>query len=564
MTIRSMCLLVASAVLSVGIGSAARGQGFSNTLPSERLGRTGFGTGGVTRYGSAGGEAPSGILAAGIGTSGGMPRMYYARSQAELLALRRNIASLRLRTIESFALARRARFAGLQRMSLELASKLGGGNVVGSMDVHRSFFQFVFPFGLREKSAEYGYGYFCLGCLSRGLIKNPEEFLAEFSEEAQETISNETFMNATASMFSTGSLPEGQQLDQFYDSQLAAMGNYLFSNRRYKAASEVWAVLAARNAQSSVYAQAWGQSLLASRKYEQASDELRRSVKLAAGRDGAAFRITGSNLQSIYADAGDLAEVRMHLGALVKTNAGNAKLEFLMGYIDVFHGLWGPARTRLAGRSAQGDAEAAVLLEALTSGRVEASVRRPFTAEELRGGDVAGVGVEGPLTPEARVKFVKTTRRPSAYEDYMGRGDFYFFMGNYAVASQAYTQAAKLEPDNVIVKFALVHTAFASGEFNYAARRLREALAKEPNWGLFNFRLEEFFGERHDMDKRVRDLEHLIELRPAEVGNKLLLGYVYYFDGRFGEAAKLLGKVARESPDYQAAGQLLKLAQLQS
>ena len=104
---------------------------------------------------------------------------------------------------------------------------------------------------------------------------------------------------------------------------------------------------------------------------------------------------------------------------------------------------------------------------------------------------------------------------------------------------------------------------FANGEFQYAARLLHEALQMEPNWGLFNFRLEEFYGDRKDMDKRVADLDHLVQLRPELKDLKLLLAYVYYFDGRYGDAAQLLAEIS-SSPDYQVAENLLRLARLQT
>ena len=563
---------LAGVALVFGAASHARAQGgstrrFNRALPSERLGSGFFG--GVTRgsqfTGGAGGSKPLGPLAVRFSVSPERIGGGYSPSRFDFSNLKANLAGLRLRTLESFALAKRARFAGLQRMSLEVAGMVGGGNLAGRVDVRTSYFQFVFPFGLRDKPAEYGYGYFCLGCLNRGLIKDPDGFLAEFSAEAQETISDETFKQALASMVSAGKLPEGQQLDQFYDSQLAAMGNFLFSNRRFAPATDVWAVLAKRDATGSLFAQAAGQSLFAARRFEQASDELRRSLHLAAGWGTPEFHITGANLQNIYADPGDLAEARMNLEALVEKSPHDTKLQFLMGYIDVFHGLRDRAKARLLDLAGKGDTEAGQLAEVLASGRIGDGSRRPFAAADmLTAADVAQMSKDVLLTPDERKGILDAVLDPQGYEDYMTRGDFYFFMGDYSKASLAYETAAKLQPENAIPKFAVAHAGFANGEFGFAARRLREGLQMEPNWGLFNFSIEEFFGDRHDLDKRLRDLEHLVKLEPDNTNARMLLGYVHYFDGHYGKAAELLADVVRESPTNQAADALLKLAQLQS
>lgn len=534
------------------------------TLPSERLGSGFFGnvSRGSQYSGAAGSAAPIGPLAARFNVSPGRLGTAYGPAAFDFSDLRANLRGLRLRTLESFAMYKRARFAGLQKMSLELAGTLGGG-VAGSLDVRRSFFHFIFPFGLRDKSAEHGYGFFCLGCLNRGLIKDPEGFLAEFSAEAQETIAEERFKSAVASMYHDGRLPEGQDLDQFYDSQLAAMGNYLFSTRRYMAASRVWQLLAKRDPASSLYAQAAGVSLLANQKFPEASDELRRSLQRATGWGTPDFRLRGANLQNIFTDPGDLAGARMALEDHIKNEPGNEKLQFLMAYVDVFHGLWDRARTRLETLAAD-DPEARELLAALKAGRIDDSIYRPFVKDDLlTAGDVAEMSADVLLTAAERKIILKSISAPKSYADYMGRGDFYFFLGNYSRASEAYDTAARIKPDEAVVKFAQVHVAFASGEFSYAVRKLRQALKAEPNWGLFNFRIEEFFGDRADLDKRIQDLEHLVKIEPKDVDAKFLLGYVYYFEGRYTESAKLLGEAVKGKPENQVADKLLTFAQLQ-
>jgi len=585
----------------------------SDRLPSERLGAGFFG--GVSSASQftrgAGGEGgqPLGPLAAAFTTAPERIGGGFGPAQFDFSKVKVDLKGLRLRTLESFSLAKRARFADLQRASLEIAGLVGTDKTISRTDVRKAFYQFIFPFGLRDKPAEYGYGYYSVGCLYRGLIKDPDAYLAEFGEEAQSSLSDEKFIKAVASLIKDKQVPEGESLEQYYDTQLAAMGNYLFNNRRYAQAADVWQVLAKRDPQSALYAQAAGQSLFAGRRLEAAAGELRRSIALAlaaraavpaapekAGAPASAenqtkatseaapaevkvepapaaptaaaskveLRIQGANLQNIYADAGDLAEARLLLEGLLEKEPGNEKLEFLMAYIDLFHGLWDRAEKRLTVLAAGGDKEATALLEALKGGRVAQSIHRPFAEDEkITAGDVAEMSTDVLMTSAERKAIAEAILNPKTFKDYMSRGDYYFFMGNYARGAVAFETAARLEPRNFIPKFAAVHAAFANGEFQYAARMLREALQVEPNWGLFNFRLEEFYGDRKDMDRRVADLDHLVQLRGELKDLKLLLAYVYYFDGRYGEAAGLLAELST-LPDYQVAENLLRLARLQT
>lgn len=552
-------------LIAVAGGDTGTSSLSGRNLPSQQLGSGFFG--GVSRgsqYGSRPGGTPTGPLAVNFNTSPTRLGTMFSASRFDFTDLRKNLKGLRLRTIESFALRKRAHFMVLQRTTMALAEKTGG-QTAAPIRVQKSFFQFVFPFGLRDKMAKHGYGVFCRGCLERGIIRDPEDFLAEFNEEAQETISDEAFTDAVASMVVEGRLPEGQSLDAFYDSQLAAMGNYVFANRRYKAAAEVWGLLAKRDATSSLYVLARGHALLAARQFDEASDTLRRSLTLANGWTTPEFRITGTNLQNIYTDPADLAETRITLEALVKNEPENKKLSFLMAYVDLFHGLWKRADTRLAALAAEGDAEAAELLKLLRDNRVADSLRRPFADEDtVSAGDVSSMSTDVLLSSKERLELVNGMLKPKTFHDYMNLGDFHFFMGNYSRAAESYAAAALLEPDEVIAKITEVHAAFANGEFSFAARRLREVLEAEPNLGLFNFRIEEFFGNRRDMDKRLTDLEHLTQLNPGNTRARMLLGYVYYFDGRFADASEVLAGVVKTSPEYQVADGLLKLARLQS
>jgi tetratricopeptide (TPR) repeat protein len=471
------------------------------------------------------------------------------------------VVAARLKSLNSFALSERTRFSRLQQASLDLTALVGSKALVRPKNSAQSFYQFIFPFGLRDKPAEYGYGYYSAAAIQQNLIPHPKDFLAEFSEEMQQTLADEKFLKAVAAMTKDGKMHEGRRLEELDDSQLAAMGNYLFSNRKFPAAAQVWLALAKLDPSSSLFAQAAGQSLFAARRFPEAEAQLRRSLVAAQGWGTPAFHLSGVNLQSIYADTDDLAEARAELEGRLNVDPKNPQLAFLLAYLDLFHGLWDRAEKRLTHLAAAGDDTAAKLLAVIHSNRVAATIQRPLDEEA---GPASADAPQVEVTPAERQPLIDAVLSPKTFEDYLTCGDFNFFMGNYARASDAYQNAVTLKPDSAIARFDQGHAAFANGEYDFAALNLRQALTMEPNWGLADFRLAELFGKRHDLDAQILGLEHLNTLRHDNPAAQFLLAYVYYFDGRYDAAAQLLAKLIAESPDYKFADPLLKLARLQS
>lgn len=556
--------LAAAAGVATVILASGSADGQSRRRPSERLGEN---IGAVTSGGQFSNRtsgAPEGPLAARfnvnpshLGGGYSVPRFRFSQSEAAF-------NGLRLRTLESLSLARRARFAGLQQVSLELAGKLQAHGLTRPSEVSESFFQFVFPFGLQVKDTDTGYGFFSREALVRGLVADPEKILAAYTSETQAVIGEARFLKIVSSMFAEGEPGEGESLEDLYDSQLAAMGNYLFCNGKYQAAAEVWTVLAQRDPANSLFSQAAAQSLFAAGRLDEAASAARISLREAPGWGTPEFKITGVNLQNVYGRVEDLAAARKMLEEELTANPASEDMAFLMAYTDLFHGLWNRSRERLGVLELKGDKVAGELLKVLQEGRVSGSVRRPLapgavvTIDDV---ERSGQGLE--LSADERAKLAEAVLRPQSYEDFMSRGDFYFFMGNYPRASEAYSQAARQKPDDVIATFAQGHAALASAEYSYASQLLSRALAQEENWGLYNFRLEEFFGNRRELDLRIADLEHLIKIRSSTPGIKLLLGYVYYFDGRYVDAANLLAEVVEGPGGVKAVEPLLRLARLQ-
>ena len=91
----------------------------------------------------------------------------------------------------------------------------------------------------------------------------------------------------------------------------------------------------------------------------------------------------------------------------------------------------------------------------------------------------------------------------------------------------------------------------------------RDIFTIEQDWALYEFRLQEFYGNIEEYDRHLKDLERQVQLRPDSADLKFLLAYVYYFSGRFSDATDLLAQVLRLEPGFERADYFLRLARLQ-
>jgi tetratricopeptide (TPR) repeat protein len=471
------------------------------------------------------------------------------------------LVGLKLRTIDSLSFEKRGRFARLRETTLALAERIRKIDETSLAEVNLGFRQFMFPLPLTDLQ-QFGYGFFSrMDMVGAGSV-NAEAFLAPFTDEIQRSLGEQRFLDATQALLAGRALPEGMAIDQFYDPQLAALANFLFNNGKYAGAGEAWAVLVERDATNSTASRGLAISLLATGQVRKAATEVRRSLTLMRGWPDK-VKIAGSNLQDVLPSSQDLVNIRQELEAQLAKQPNDADLAFMMAYVDLFHGNWPAAEERLT-KLAATDEVARGLLAVLKRGDVAQSVRRPAqsalrrVAEELTGLE------EAPMTPEARGKLIAALRSgATGYEDNMRVGDFRFFMGDFTQASEAYRVAHKAKPEDAFALFALTHAAFANGEYRQAARYLDAALAIEPNWGLFEFRIQEFYGDKTEYERQLKDLERLVEIRRNQTDFKFLLAYIYYFSGRYSAATSLLTDVVRLAPTFEKANYFLRLARLQ-
>jgi len=456
---------------------------------------------------------------------------------------------------------KRGRFRTLKETTLALVERARKRDDVSPGRLGLGFHQFMFPLPLLDRP-DTGYGFFSRTDIVGGGTVDPEVFLTPFTEDVQQSLGEPGFLDLMEGLLAGRPPDKGPKLDQLYDTQLAALGNYLFNNGRYAPAAQAWEVLVRRDATNSAARRALGLCLLGARDLRRAAQELRASLVMVAGWPDT-VRIVGSNLQDVFGNPDDLADARAELDAQVARQPNDRELGFLVAFLDLFQGRWEEAEKRLA-VLAGADEVAKGLLAVMKRGAVAETVRRPVDLAFRRLTDEM-TGLEEPaLSPEARAELIRALREGAdSYKDHMRIGDFRFFMGDFTLAGESYRRAHKERPEDPFSLFAMTHAAYANGEYRQAARYLDQALAIEPSWGLFEFRLQEFYGGAEEYDRHLRNLERQVELRPGSAKMKFLLAYVYYFSGRYADATDLMAQVLRLEPAFERADYFLRLARLQ-
>jgi len=566
-------LLVLALATSVALGQPGKlrdvGEGpstnWAGNLPSYQINRT-LGTGGITwttsrdLLRSVAPQQASYLAARGIVTS--LQRGGWRAPTLRDLAPGIKPTGLNVvRSIATLDFKKRGRFATLKQTTLALAERARSQENLSLEQVSFGFRQFMYPEPLVDRPGV-GYGFFSRTDLVGGGTVDPSVFLDPFTEDVQKSLGQENFLNLMESLLGDRPPAEGVDFSSFYDTQLAALANYLFNVGRYRWAGEAWGALAKREATSATAARAHGLALLAQGRADEAAAELRRSFQVTQGWPDT-FQIVGSNLQDVFPSPQKLVDVREELKARLEKTPEDADLNFLMAFLDIFQGRLDEARQRLTVLAAK-DAVSKGLLAALDRGAVAETVKHPI-ATEFRYAAEQMTGLEEPaLTPAERAHLAQVLREgPESYEDYMRLGDFRFYMGQFTLAGEAYRQAHKKRPEDPFALFAMVHAAFANGEYRLASRYLEQALAIEPDWALFEFRLQEFYGDIEEYQRHLANLQRQVELRPNDPETKFLLAYVYYFSGRFADSADLMAEVLRLEPGFKRADYFLRLARLQ-
>jgi len=577
---RRVTVVLAAALICLSVARTTRAQGalrgvgwgpsrnFLTNLPSYGINRT-LGDSGYQSFSRArdfARAAPpaqaSYMAARGINVS--LMRSGYQAVGFKDLAPGPGLSPLtvtRVRSVDSMNFEKRGRFRTLKETTLALVERVRKRDDISPGRLGLGFHQFMFPLPLLDRP-DIGYGFFSRTDLVGGGTVDPEIFLAPFTEDVQQSLGEPGFLDLMEGLLAGRPPAKGPKLDQLYDTQLAALGNYLFNNGRYAPAAQAWEVLVRRDATNGAARRAVGLCLLGARDLRRAAQELRASLVMAAGWPDTA-RIVGSNFQDVFSDPDDLADARAELDAQVARQPDDRELGFLVAFLDLFQGRSKEAEKRLAAL-ADADEVAKGLLAIIKRGGVAETVLRPV-GSAFRSLTDEMTGLEEPaLDPEARAELIQALREGAdSYKEHMRIGDFRFFMGDFTLAGESYRSAHKERPEDPFALFAMTHAAYANGEYRQASRYLEQALAIEPSWGLFEFRLQEFYGGAEEYGRHLRNLERQVELRPGLARMKFLLAYVYYFSGRYADATDLLAQVLRLEPGFERADYFLRLARLQ-
>ena len=84
-----------------------------------------------------------------------------------------------------------------------------------------------------------------------------------------------------------------------------------------------------------------------------------------------------------------------------------------------------------------------------------------------------------------------------------------------------------------------------AGELVSAARSLGKALTIFPAQAKTKIDLKGFFFSQGEIDRITAKLEKLAEVKQADAGIRLLLGYIYHYSGKSAQAVPVLAEAAK-------------------
>ncbi|MBC7782210.1 MAG: hypothetical protein H7144_00105 [Burkholderiales bacterium] len=132
-----------------------------------------------------------------------------------------------------------------------------------------------------------------------------------------------------------------------------------------------------------------------------------------------------------------------------------------------------------------------------------------------------------------------TDDKKSGLNEMMRQAEMQMAEGKYASAMDTYESAAKVAPNNPLIKLGRTHAELGGGYYRRAEVSLREILTADKNLLAGQYDLRTFLGaERLQMIER--DLGELIQKNEKDAGPAILQAYVYYNTSNERRAAALL------------------------
>ena len=124
--------------------------------------------------------------------------------------------------------------------------------------------------------------------------------------------------------------------------------------------------------------------------------------------------------------------------------------------------------------------------------------------------------------------------------------------GQAQAAQQAFLRARTLDPESDTALNGLARTYEEMGKPDAAAQVYQQAIEARPSYWANYFALANFLVRRADYARAATVLEQAVGKFPANSFLARRLGVVYFFEGQFGPAAKILQQALAERPHAEA------------
>lgn len=136
---------------------------------------------------------------------------------------------------------------------------------------------------------------------------------------------------------------------------------------------------------------------------------------------------------------------------------------------------------------------------------------------------------------------------------YVELGDFYFEVGRYAEAADAYARAKTYAPNNASVHLAMADAAFATGDYHFAAYLIAEAVRLDPAIVSAEIDRRVYYGDPKAFETQMSELERYLEAKPYDAQAHLVHGYNLRFSGKPVAAIGAFRRVVEITPENRAA-----------
>lgn len=159
-------------------------------------------------------------------------------------------------------------------------------------------------------------------------------------------------------------------------------------------------------------------------------------------------------------------------------------------------------------------------------------------------------GAEPPAA-DPRAAAREDLRSRQRMDELIKLGDRWFRAGQMRRAAERYQEAAQVRLDAALPHVRLAQVAIKRGEYDQAARALREAQVADPEWldHVAGRDIQNLFGEPADFTVELGKLETRVQAEPEDRDAWLLLGTELFLTGRTERARDIFVRLTDRKPD---------------